>query len=130
MFEPYLQKINSQTGAGHSKYRLCVTNLNGNNINWVELKMNVKTNPYFLDHEEGMSLVTSTDMRNLHDSMHNTTNKLMQLEYLQEDFQRSEEDLMKNNDNLQGDLRLLSILQLIIIVSIGVVWLLVIRSLK
>jgi len=77
LVEPYLQKINSQNGAGHSKYRLCATNLQGSNLVWVELKMNVQTNPYFMDHEEGFSLVTSVDMRNLHDRIHNTTNKLM-----------------------------------------------------
>lgn len=92
--------------------------------------MNVQTNPYFLDHEETMSLVTSVDLRNLHDRIHNTTNKLMELEYLQEDFQRSEEDLMRNNAELQSELRLWRRLQLLLILGIGVAWLLVIRLLK
>jgi CHASE3 domain sensor protein len=83
-----------------------------------------------MDREDGLSLVTSTDMRSLHDKIHNTTNKLIILETLQQDFEQSEQHLMQSNSELKDELKILNRLQLIIIVVIGLIWMLVIRTAK
>jgi hypothetical protein len=74
-----------------ARLKVCVGAARTDEMVWVTLNMNEKINPYYLEQTEELSYVTSGDLRILHETIHNLSNKLMGLEALQGDFKQTEE---------------------------------------
>lgn len=112
--------------------KVCVGAARAEEMVWVEVKMAEKINPYFLDREgsEELSFVTSTELRSLHETIHNLTNKLVGLEALQEDFKRTEDELMHTNWELKESLKTVNIVQVMVMGAVGVLWILILQKAK